>query len=333
MPEIHLKELETDLKQGKIYPVYLLQGDEPWLIDKAEAFIRQYTVDPATRDFNYTLIYGKDASPGQILETCYRYPVMAERQVVVVREAQSLKEIETLGTYIAKAPNTTVLVLVHKHKKLDGRTQFAKNIGKTAAVLTSMKLKDKDVTPWIRNYAAHEGKKIDEDAVELIFNSLGNDLSALMNSMEKLMINLADEKVITREHVHRFVGIHRAYNAFELNNALGVKNAKKVYEIVKYFEANPKAHALEGTIGVLNALYTKMLITAKNSRLSDKELGSIIGTPPYYVKDYRAMLKHYDLRQIEAAIYTLSDFDLRKKGFYRVSDQGLLRELVGRLMS
>lgn len=333
MPEITFKALQSSLKKQEFSPIYLLHGDEAFLLDQAEAAIKQYAVDASTRDFNFTMLYGKDAELKQVLENCYRYPVMAQRQVVVLREAQTFKDLSELEQYAAKPVESTILVLVHKHKKLDGRLKLSSVLKQHATILTSMKLKDGDVVPWIKNYLKEEGIGIDPEAAELIFSSMGNDLSALMNSIDKLILNVQETKQVSREDVHQFVGIHRSYNVFELGKALGSRDALKVFEIVKYFESNPKAHPLVVTIGSLNTLFGKLLIAAQNANKPKNDFAKMIGVSPYFVGEYYTAIKNYQQSQIERAISLLKRYDLKSKGFYGGSSEDELKEIMLKIMS
>jgi len=332
MPEITYKALLGSLKKQDFSPIYLLHGDEAFLLDQAEAAIKQNALDAATRDFNFTMLYGKDADLKQVLENCYRYPVMAPKQVVVLREAQTFKDLSGLEQYAAKPVESTILVLVHKHKKLDGRLKLSGLLKEKASILTSMKFRDNDVVPWIKNYLKEEGIGIDPDAAELIFTSMGNDLSALMNSIDKLILNVQDTKHVSRNDVHQFVGIHRSYNVFELGKALGSRDTFKVFEIVKYFESNPKAHPLVVTIGFLNTFFSKLLIAAQHANKPKNDFAKAIGVSPYYVGEYYTAIKHFQASQIERAISLIKKYDLKSKGFYGGAAEDQLKEMLIKIM-
>lgn len=333
MPEITYKSLLSSLKKGVFSPVYLLHGDEAFLLDKAEAAITAHGIDATTRDFNFTMLYGKDANLNQLLENCYRYPVMSPKQVVVLREAQAFKDLPELEKYMAKPVESTILVLVYKHKKLDGRLKLTGLLKEKGDVLTSMKLKDGEVVPWIKSYLKEEGIEIAPEAAELIYASMGNDLSALMNSIDKLAINMQDNKLVKIEDVHKYVGIHRSYNVFELTKAIGSRDAAKVFEIVKYFESNPKAHPLVMTFGTLNTFFGKLLIASQNANKPKNDFAKLLGVPPFFTGEYYTAIKHFSPKQIEKSINLIKTFDLRSKGFQGGKSDQSLKEIMVRILS
>lgn len=328
-----------DLKARKFAPVYFFCGEEVYPIDKLTQYIEDHLLNDMEKAFNQTVVYGKDVTARQIAETCGRLPMMAERQVVIVKEAQglSLKEEEEkqLLAYLKNPVKTTVLVFAWKHGTPDGRKLFGKEVKKSAVYFESKPLNQNQLAPWVNAWLKERKYKIEEPAAALLIEYVGNDLSKLSNELEKLILNKSAGAAISEDDIEKLVGISKEFNVFELQAAVGSLNHAKAYRIVNYFIANPKNGPIELVLGTLHSYFTKLLLYHYNRQLSDSELASVLKVGLYYVKDYRAAAKNFSIKKIEQVFYTMEEYDLRAKGVNNAGvERGeLLRELVYKLMN
>lgn len=327
-----------DIKARKLAPVYFFCGEEPYFIDKLSAFIEDNVLNDMEKAFNQTVVYGKDVSARQIVETCGRLPMMAEKQVVIVKEAQalSLKEDEEKQylAYLKNPVKSTVLVFCWKHGLPDGRKTFGKEV-KKAVYFESKPLYENQVGPWIKNWLTERKYKIEESAVELVVEYAGNELSTVANELEKLILNKKPGEVITRDDIERLVGISKEYNPFELNNTIGIKDRAKAYKIVNYFISNPKSGPLVLVLGTLQTFFTKVYQFHFNRNLPDNQIASALKVSPFFVKDYRTAAQNYSTKKLEHIFYTLEEYDLRSKGVNNIGvEEGeLMKEMVYKIMS
>jgi DNA polymerase-3 subunit delta len=255
-----VKQIVDDIKKGNAKPIYLLTGDEPYFIDKISEYIEDNLLDESEKGFNQIVMYGLDTTVEDILENAKRFPMMAERQLVIVKEAQELyRTIERLAQYAANPQLSTVLVLNYKYKKVDKRKALYKNIKKTGIVFESKKLYDNKVTDWIRRTLSPRGYGITPKAALMMFEFIGNDLSRINNELEKLQAILPKGTQITPEIIERNIGISKDFNNFELQKAIGQRNMQKAFQIIQYFAQNPKDNSIIATISLLNAFFIKLL--------------------------------------------------------------------------
>jgi DNA polymerase-3 subunit delta len=338
MEKVSFDSLAASIKARKFAPVYFLCGEEPFFIDKLCDLIEQYALNDMEKAFNQTIVYGKDVSARQIVETCGRLPMMAERQLVIVKEAQALslkdEEEKQYLAYLKNPVKSTVLVFAWKHGTPDGRKSFSKEVKKTV-FLESKPLYENQVAPWAKAWLAERKFKIDEPASQLLVESTGNDLSKVANELEKLIINKQAGATITRDDIEKQVGISKEYNVFELSNAIGSRNKTKVFKIVNYFISNPKSSPFVLTLGTLFSFFSKVYLFHANRSLPDKDLASILKISPFFVKDYRTAAQNYTPQKLEAIFYMLEEYDLRLKG---VGNQGtddteLLREMIFKILN
>jgi DNA polymerase-3 subunit delta len=249
-------QLMTSLKQGHYSSVYLLHGEEPYFIDQASGYIAEHCIDEASKDFNQTVMYAADVKdPGMLLETLKRYPMMAERQLVILKEAHQLKADywEKLESYFNAPQDTTVFVIEHKYKKADARKRWTKAIGKNGVAFQSAKIYDNKLPDWIHNYLADRHYRIGQKGSHLIADFLGNDLSKIANELEKLFISLEPGATVTEEDIETHIGISKDFNIFELQNAIGDRDFAKAIRIARYFGQHQKDHPIFATIPVLLA--------------------------------------------------------------------------------
>ncbi|MEO1054823.1 MAG: DNA polymerase III subunit delta [Bacteroidota bacterium] len=328
------------LKSNKYSPVYFLQGDEPYYIDLISDYIEQHALNETEKGFNQTIVYGKDVQVNAVLTHAKRFPMMSERQVVIVKEAQDISDLnkevgqKMLIDYLNNPVPSTILVFCHKYKALDKRKALAKVVDKQAVLVSSKKLYDNQVPDWVTTYMDSKGFPIDPKARQLLADYIGNDLERLSNEIDKMLINFTEKVTIDSQSIQKYIGISKDYNVFELQKALGTKNVIKANQIVNYFVANPKKNPIIPIIAVLYSFYSKLLIAYHAKDKSEKNLASQLKVSPYFVKDYLQAMRYYTLSQVIQNISSVADADLKSKGVNSGSadDGQLLKELIFRLL-
>ncbi len=333
-------QILQELKAGKYAPVYFLQGEEPYYIDQITDFIEDNCLNETEKGFNQTIMYGKDVAVNQIVSAARRFPMMAERQVVIVKEAKDILDLNKdegqslLMNYLDNPVPSTVLVFAHKHKKVDGRKPLSKALGKKSVLLTTTKLRDYEVPKWIESFAKEKGFNIGYQSVQLLAEYLGNNLERLTNEVNKIAINLKDGEEITPEHIQKYVGINKDYNVFELQKAISAGDVLKANRIVNYFAANIRANSIIPMIAILFSYYTKLLLLHSAKDKSDSGLARAMGLPPFVVKEYKIAAARYPLGKVMQSISLLREADLRSKGVNSgsMAEEEILRELVFKLM-
>jgi DNA polymerase-3 subunit delta len=329
------EEIISDLKKRIYRPVYFLAGDEPYYIDLITDFIAEKVVSEEEKAFNQVIIYGEETSVNSIIETSRRFPMMASHQVVIVKEAQSLKKIEDLTIYLDKPLLSTILVLNYKYKVIDKRTKLYKALDTQGVYFESMKLRDYQVPPWIERYLMTKGIRINPDASAMLTEYLGADLHKIVNELDKLLITLpAGKPVITALLIEKNIGISKDYNNFELQKAIGEKNILKANMIVRYFADNPNDNPITLTIASIFSLFTKILTYHYLTDKSKNNVASVLKIHPYFVKDYEISSIKYNATKTIQIIGLLRTYDMKTKGFGDVStDPGdLLKELVYKIL-
>ncbi len=327
-------DILTDLKANKYAPVYFLMGEEPYFIDQIAHYIDKNVLDESQKEFDQTVVYGRDIDVPTLIATARRYPMMSPSQVVIVKEAQDMKKIEDLEKYIANPQPSTILVIEYKYKKVDKRKAFYKTIKKNAVILESDKLYDNKVPGWIEEYVGQHGYKIGPKASLLISDSLGNDLGKIANEIGKIFISLPKGQAITEDIIENNIGISKDFNIFELQTALIRKDIYKANQIANYFAANPKEHPFVVTITVLFNFFTKVLLLQYSQNESPQALAGKLGVNPYFLKDYQQAAKVYSRAKIAKIISHLRIYDLRFKGVDNISttDGELLKELLFKIL-
>ncbi|MCH2021344.1 MAG: DNA polymerase III subunit delta [Saprospiraceae bacterium] len=329
-------QLINSLNKKEFYPIYFLYGDENYYIDEITNHIEANALDATAKDFNQTILYGKDVDYKTILDAARRFPIMSTNQLVVVKEAQDLKTMDKLESYFENPMESTILVFAYKHKKLDGRKKFVSKLKKSskACLFESKRLYENQVPNWINNYLKDKNISIKPAATNLLAEYLGTDLSKISNELNKLTINLSEGVPIDKSIIQKNIGISKDFNVFELQNALGKKDRFKSLLIVKYFIANPKNHPLQLITATLYNFFSKVFVCQSMMQSSDKAIASALGTNPFFVKDYKVAAKSYNRIKLEQIIATLKEYDLRSKGVDNVSvSQGeLLREMIIKIL-
>ncbi|GHC62641.1 DNA polymerase III subunit delta [Ulvibacter litoralis] len=329
MPLDKAKEIVTSIKQGNIQPVYFLMGEEAYYIDAISDFIEKSVLSEEEKGFNQMVLYGRDVSIDDIMSHAKRYPMMAERQVIIVKEAQDLsRTIENLVPYVDNPQPTTVLVFCYKYKTLDKRKKLSKTIAKKGVLFESKKLYENQVPDWIRRVLAGRGYTITPKAAQMLVEFLGNDLGKINNELEKLQLILKPGEQITPHIIEENIGISKDFNNFELQNAIGEKNIKKAFAIVQYFAQNPKSNPMVMTVALLYSFFSKLL---KYHALSNKgEAARALGVSPYFIKDYQVAARNYPMKKVSAVIASIRDIDMKSKGVgvANISQGDLLKELL-----
>ncbi|MCB0792732.1 MAG: DNA polymerase III subunit delta [Flavobacteriales bacterium] len=330
------KKVMGELRGGMYRPVYLLHGEEPFFVDRIAGELERTVVEEHARDFDLTVVYARDTDPDGVRDVCLRYPMMGERQLVVLREAQSwrIDQLEKLESYVNKPIPSTILVICYKHKKVDGRRSFAKTITKNGGlVFTSDRLRDEHLPGWVQKYVAHMGRKIGPSEARLLSDHLGSDLGKVTMEVEKLCLVTEQGGTITADTVQRYVGISKDYNTFELQNAIGARDRDKALRIAHYFGQDIKDHPLPVTLAVLNSYLTKLVLAHTLRGRPAQEMASTMKVPPFFLKDYQNAAGRYTLRSLLDAQHLLREYDMRSKGVGGNEAPGeLLTELLVRLM-
>lgn len=324
-----VKRIVNELKSGKVKPIYLLTGEEPYFIDFLSDYIEKNLLPEEEKAFNQMVLYGRDVTIDDIVSHAKRYPMMAERQVIIIKEAQELaRTIDNLEPYCKNPQPTTVLVICYKYKKIDKRKSLYKTIKANGVILDEKKLYENKVAPWISKVLASKGYQISPKAAIMLVEFLGNDLSKISNELDKLTQILKPEQQITPELIEQNIGISKDYNNFELQNALGSKDINKAFRIINYFSQNPKDNPLVMTVALLFSFFSKLMMyhALPNKINAAKELG----INPYFIKDYQLAAKNYPMKKVSGILSKLRDTDMKSKGVGAagVNDGDLLKELL-----
>ncbi|MEE9407235.1 MAG: DNA polymerase III subunit delta [Polaribacter sp.] len=329
-----IRTIVSDIKKGNIKPIYFLMGDEPYYIDKISDFIEDNLLDEAEKGFNQQVMYGRDATIEDIVSSAKRYPMMAERQVLIVKEAQDLsRNIEKLVSYAENPQPTTVLVLNYKYKKLDKRKKLHKAIAKSGMIFESKKLYENQVSDWIRRVLSGKSYKIEPKASLMLVEFLGTDLSKISNELDKLMLILPKESIITPKHIEDNIGISKDFNNFELRKAVGEKDILKANRIINYFAENPKNNPLVMTISLLNGYFTHLLSFHGLQDKSKSSVAKTLGVNPYFVDEYFVAARNYPMRKVAQVIAFLRDADVKSKGVgASQSNEDILKELLFKIL-
>lgn len=331
-----VKQLVTDIKNGNLKPIYFLMGEEAYYIDKISDFIEDTILTEEERGFNQMILYGKDISIEDIVSNAKRYPMMAEYQVVIIKEAQDLsRTIEKLASYAEHPQPTTILVVNYKYKKIDKRKALYKAIKKSGVVYESKKLYENQVADWIRRILSPKGYSITPKAAQMLVEFLGTDLSKINNELEKLQIILPKNSQITPELIEENIGISKDYNNFELRKAIGDKNIVKAHQIVNYFAENPKDNPMVVTVSLLFNFFSQLLHFHGLKDKSPRSVASALRINPYFVNEYVAAARNYPMRKVSTVVSTLRDFDVKSKGVgaNAVPQGDLLKELLVRILN
>lgn len=333
-------QIISDIKSGQYAPVYFLQGDEPYYIDLISGLVEQHALDEAAKGFNQIILYGKDVRVNDVLGNAKRFPMMSDRQVVIVKEAQSIIDLgkeagdQAFIHYLENPLPSTILVICYKHKKMDRRKALFKSFDKHAVVLTSTKLYDNQVPDWIRNYFREKEFNITDKSIFMIAEYIGNNLERLANEIDKMLINFKEKEEINDHHIQKYIGISKEYNAFELQKAVAQKELVKANKIIHYFEANPKSNPVIPIISLLFSFFSKLLMLHATPDKSDNNLASVLKVNRFFIRDYTQAARNYPPNKVIQVIHDLRHADLQSKGVNAANlpDGQILKELIFKIM-
>ncbi len=334
------EQILADLKGGTYAPIYFLHGEEPYFIDVISDFIEKNALNEAEKSFNQRILYAKDVSLNNVISAARSFPMMGQRQVIIVKEAQELAELkkaetglEVFEAYLQNPQPSTVLVFCHKHKKLDKRKKISKLIEKNTVFLESNKIYENKVPEWVQQYVTTKGYKINRQATMLLTEYIGNNLERMSNEIDKILINFKDPVEIDAALVQEYVGISKDYNIFELQKALVTGNVLQANRIIQYFAADPKNHPIILSIGFLHSFFTKLLLIHHSSDKSDKGVAMAAGVSPYIAKEYIAASRRFSLNKVMQNLAYIYQADLSSKGINAsLAENQLMKELVYKLM-
>ena len=328
-------QIVSDIKNKKIKPIYLLMGEEPYYIDKISEFIEENVLTEEEKGFNQMVLYGRDVAVEDIVDNAKRFPMMAERQVIIIKEAQELsKTIDDLAHYAENPQPSTVLVLCYKYKLMDKRKKVYKAIKEKGLVFESNKYYENQVVDWIRRILAGKNYKIEPKASLMLVEFLGTDLSKISNELNKLMVILPPESTIKPEDIERNIGISKDYNNFELKKAIAERNVLKVNKIINYFGQNTKTNPFVLTISLLNSFFSQLLIYHSLQDKSKNNVAKVLGIRPFFVSDFTVAAKNYPMRKVSQIITYLREADVKFKGVGANSlpEGDILKELMFKIL-
>ena len=329
-------KIVNDIKSGNIKPIYFLMGEEPYYIDKLSDYIEKNVLTEEEKGFNQTVLYGRDVSIEDIISTAKRYPMMAERQVVIVKEAQDLiRTIDKLESYAENPMPSTVLVFCYKYKTLDKRKKLTKLLAKNGVVYESKKLYENQVGDWIKRVLSGKKYAIEPKASAMLVEFLGTDLSKINNELEKLQIILPAGSTITPKHIEENIGFSKDFNVFELRKALGERDQLKAYTIAENFAQNPKDNPMVVTTSLVFGFFIQLLKYHGLKDRNPKNVAAVLGVNPFFLKEYDVALKNYPMKKVSQIVGALRDIDVKSKGVgaNALSQSDLLREMLYKIFN
>lgn len=308
-------KIVNDIKNGQIKPIYFLMGEEAYYIDKIADYIEQNVLTEDEKGFNQTVLYGRDVTIEDIIGSAKRFPMMADRQVIIVKEAQDLsRTIEQIERYTENPVPTSVLVFCYKYKTIDKRKKFTKNIEKLGVLFESKKLYENQVGDWINRVLKSKGYGIEPKATAMLVEFLGTDLSKINNELEKLQIVLPKQSTITAKDIEDNIGFSKDFNVFELRKAIGERNQLKAYQIVHYFSENPKENPILMVTALIFGYFQQLLQYHGLKDKSSKNVAAALKISPYFTKDYELAARNFPMKKVSVAIAKLREMDVKSKG-------------------
>jgi DNA polymerase-3 subunit delta len=328
-----LKKLFQSLKLRQFAPVYLIDGEESYYIDIITDYFENQILTPAERDFNLLVLYGKDSDWAEVVNACRRFPMFAEKQVVILKDAAQLKGLNELANYIQKPSPTTIFVIEHRFKKADGKTKLVKYSKEKGIHFTSDKIRDEQIPQWIQAQGAEMDFRIGERESQILATYLGNDLQKIINEIEKVRINVPGEKELTTQLIQKYIGISREYNVFELPEALTSGDRDKLYRMLAYFLANPKSAPMVLIVASFYSHFNRLYLANYVKGKTDKDAAAAIGVSPYRVRDIMTTAQQWPLHRVERCLLLLGKYSTMAVGIkYSGGDRELLKEMVGQLL-
>jgi DNA polymerase-3 subunit delta len=330
-----IEKILSDWKKGNFKPIYWLEGDEPYFIDQVIDYAEHKILKESETGFNLTVFYGRDADWAAVINACRRYPMFAERQVVLLKEAQQMKDIDKLESYIDNPLSSTIFVVSYKDKKVDGRSKLAKTLKQKGELLTTKKIYDNQLPDWANQMVQQHGLTINQRALLMLVDHIGNDLSRIQNEIEKLAVNLGARKNITEDDIENYIGVSKEFNVFEMQDAIAKKNFSKAIRIIQYFEANPKAASIQMILPALYNFFSKVFMVFGAGSNDEKQIATALGINPYFMKDYMQAARNYSYQGVERILLLLHEYNLRSVGVHDAGtgDAGLMKEMVVKMMN
>ncbi|MEY2587338.1 MAG: hypothetical protein RLY11_1187 [Bacteroidota bacterium] len=329
-PELIIQEW----KKGIYHPVYWLEGEESYYIDQLIDYAEKHILNESEASFNLSIFYGRDTKLDDVVNACKRYPMFSERQVVILKEAQHMKEVEKLEVYIDHPLSSTVFIVGHKEKKIDGRSKLAKQLKSKTVLLTTKKLYDNELPDWTERMIHQKGLDIQSKALQMLVDHIGNDLQRLENEVDKLTVNLQNRKQITEDDIESFVGVSKEFNIFELQAALGRRDMNSTLKILNYFEANPKVAPIQLVLPTLYSFFSKLYMAASSSSRDEYSIAALLGLKGFFAKQYIQAIQLYSFVEIEKALILLHHYNLKSIGIGKAdtSDASLMKELAAKII-
>lgn len=334
--ELSCDDILKELRAKQYRPIYYLMGEESYYIDLIADYITDNVLSETEKEFNLTVVYGADVDIATVINSAKRYPMMSEYQVVIVKEAQAIRNMEELSFYLQKPLNSTILVICHKHGTLDKRKKLAAEVEKVGILFESKKIKDSQLPAFINSYMKRKGIDMEPKASAMLADFVGTDLSRLTGELEKLIITLpAGQKRVTPEQIEKNIGISKDYNNFELRSALVEKDILKANKIIKYFEENPKTNPIQMTLSLLFNFYSNLMLSYYSPEKTEQGIASWLGLKsPWAARDYLTAMRRYNGVKTMQIIGEIRYADAKSKGINNasMSDGDILRELVFKIL-
>jgi DNA polymerase III subunit delta len=330
-----VEKIITDWKKKNFSPIYWLEGEEEYYIDMIVDFAEKKILTESESAFNLSIFYGKDAAWPEVINACRRYPMFAERQVVLLKEAQQMRDVEKLESYIENPLNSTILVVAYKDKKLDARKKFAKLVKEKGVLVTTKKMYESQLPEWTQQLVKSKGLTITPRGLSLMVDHIGNDLVRIENEISKITLNLGTRSQITEDDIEEYIGVSKEFNVFELQKALAEKDLSRAIRIIQYFEANPKANPIQLVLPSLYGFFSKVFMVFGAASGDEKTVATHIGVNPYFVKDYMQAARAYSYPGVEKALLLLHQYNLRSIGVGDIGteDASLMKEMVVKMMT
>jgi DNA polymerase III subunit delta len=328
------EQIVTNIRNKVFHPIYFLMGEESFFIDSITEMLEEHVLEEDYRAFNQLVMYGRDVDYLTIANQARTFPMSGNYQLLIVKEAQDVKDIEKIEPYISAMPESTILVINYKYKKIDGRKSLAKLIDKRGVLYEAKKLYDNNIPDWINKYLRSKDYGITPKAAQIMADFLGNDLHKVRNELEKLMISLPQKSLISEVEVERNIGISKDYNVFELQSALAKRDVFKANRIIAHFGSNSKENPVIKTVILLYSFYTKVLKYHYAPDKTKNTVASLLGVNPFFLTDYQDAAKNYSIGKIADIIAVLREYDLKSKGYgaNNLDDSELYKEMLYKIL-
>ncbi|MDP2236706.1 MAG: DNA polymerase III subunit delta [Bacteroidales bacterium] len=328
------EQIISNIRNKVFHPVYFLMGEESFFIDSITEMLEEHVLEEDYRAFNQLVMYGRDVDYLTIANQARTFPMSGNYQLLIVKEAQDVKDIEKLEPYLNTMPESTILVINYKYKKIDGRKSFAKMIDKRGVLFEAKKLYDNNIPDWINKYLQNKDYTITPKAGQIMADFLGNDLHKVRNELEKLMISLPPKSRISEVEVERNIGISKDFNVFELQVALAKRDVLKANRIISHFGSNSKENPVIKTVILLYGFYTKVLKYHYAPDKTKNTVASLLGINPFFLNDYQDAAKNYSIAKIADIIAVLREYDLKSKGYgaNNLDDSELYKEMIYKIL-